>query len=286
VTTTAPTTTTAAPQPKHKAQPRPKQHKKKHKKRGWRTREPLKATPPLGPGPYDFPIYGDADWGDTYGGLRNDVPGGWHHGDDLFAPLGRPVLAVADGTVFAVGWNRVGGWRLWLRDRFGNCFYYAHFAGYTKLATNNGHVRRGEVLGFVGNTGDAFTIGPHLHFEIHPNELLFLGYDGAVNPTSYLASWHHAERIVRLRPVAPPAFHRGQGSVSDYRKLLALQPAKRRPPPKPPLLTQHREALAPKVVQSARARHDGWGAVAAAIGLLSAAGLAVAVAARRGAQAG
>ena len=43
-------------------------------------------------------------------------PGGWHHGEDIFAPLGTPLLAVADGTVFSVGWNDIGGWRLWLRD--------------------------------------------------------------------------------------------------------------------------------------------------------------------------
>ncbi len=63
-----------------------------------------------------LPGRGGADWGDSYGGVRSDVPGGWHHGDDLFAPLGTPVVAVADGTIFAVGWNRVGGWRLWLVD--------------------------------------------------------------------------------------------------------------------------------------------------------------------------
>ena len=51
--------------------------------------------------------------------------------------LGTPVVAVADGTVFAVGWNRVGGWRLWLRDRSGNAFYYAHLAGYTRSRANN-----------------------------------------------------------------------------------------------------------------------------------------------------
>ena len=45
------------------------------------------------------------------------VSGGWHHGEDIFGPLGTPLLAVADGTVFSVGWNDIGGWRLWLRDR-------------------------------------------------------------------------------------------------------------------------------------------------------------------------
>ena len=127
----ASTTTTreAEPPPKKHPQKKPKQPKKKTPKLG----QPLTGTPPLG-GRYVFPVAGGADWGDTYGAERSDVPGGWHHGDDLFAPLGTPVVAVADGTIFAVGWNRVGGWRLWLVDHAGNDFYYAHLSGYTTLA--------------------------------------------------------------------------------------------------------------------------------------------------------
>src|SRR5262249_1823127 len=85
-------------------------------------------TPRLTAGGYVFPVYGPVAYGDTFGAARGDVSGGWHHGDDLFAPLGAPILAVASGTVFSVGWNPVGGWRLWLRDQGGNEFYYAHLA--------------------------------------------------------------------------------------------------------------------------------------------------------------
>ncbi len=88
-------------------------------------------TPPLGVGGYVFPVAGRASWGDTDGAARSDVPGGWHHGDDLFAALGTPVVAVTDGTVYSVGWNRVGGWRLWLLDASGNEYDDAHLAGYT-----------------------------------------------------------------------------------------------------------------------------------------------------------
>ncbi len=63
-----------------------------------------------------FPVYGESSYSDTFGAVRGDVSGGWHHGDDIFAPLGAPILAVAHGTVFSVGWNKIGGWRLWLRD--------------------------------------------------------------------------------------------------------------------------------------------------------------------------
>ncbi|MBV8597259.1 MAG: M23 family metallopeptidase [Actinobacteria bacterium] len=130
---------------------------------------PLKVTPPLKGGPYVFPVTGgNVIFGDTYGAFRTDVPGGWHHGDDIFAPLGTPVVAVAKGTVNRVGWQRLGGWRLWVRDDVGDEFYYAHLSGYTPFGLKDKRVHAGEVLGYVGNTGDAAGGPTHLHLEIHP----------------------------------------------------------------------------------------------------------------------
>ena len=154
---------------------------------------PQDVTPPLTPGGYVFPVYGPSSYSDTWGAPRAHV--GWHHGTDIFAPLGAPVLAVADGTVFSVGWNDVGGNRLWLRDRGGNEFYYAHLSAFSEYAKNGARVKAGTVVGFVGNTGDAEGTPYHLHFEIHPVSLLALGYDGAVNPTSYLDAWKRLRDI-------------------------------------------------------------------------------------------
>ncbi len=166
---------------------------------------PLTVTPPLGAGPYVFPVYGPSSYIDTWGAVRADVS--YHHGDDIFAPLGAPLLAVADGTVFSVGWNDIGGNRLWLRDREGNAFYYAHLSAFTVLAKNGNHVRAGDVLGFVGNSGDAQGTPYHVHFEIHPVDYLGLGYDGAVNPTRYLDAWKHVQdvRFAAAGGWAPPA---------------------------------------------------------------------------------
>src|SRR5438876_1121047 len=166
---------------------------------------PLNVTPDQNGQGYVFPVYGQSSYGDTYGALRSDVPGGWHHGDDIFAALGAPVLAVAHGTVFSVGWNKVGGWRLWLRDDRGNEFYYAHLSAYSPFAVNGAIVQAGDVLGFVGDTGDALHTPFHLHFEIHPVGLLGLGYDGAVDPTTYLRGWAHPRdvRFVAVMGWAP-----------------------------------------------------------------------------------
>jgi hypothetical protein len=192
---------------------------------------PLTLRPALVAGPYTFPVVGDAFFGDTYGANRSDVPGGWHHGDDIFSPLGQPVLAVADGKIYKVGWNRVGGWRLWLRDAQGNRFYYAHLSGYTKYGRNGTHVKAGQQIAFIGNTGDAFTTPHHLHFEIHPVTLLYLHYAGAVDPTTYLDKWRRIAHVTPLEPIPLPAgaATHGDGAVTDYRELLAVRGI-RRPP--------------------------------------------------------
>ncbi|MDQ5821745.1 MAG: M23 family metallopeptidase, partial [Actinomycetota bacterium] len=162
---------------------------------------PLGSSPPPGSHPklkggtYVFPVFGPSSFVNTFGSPRSDVAGGWHHGADIFAPLGAPILAVATGTVFSVGWNDVGGYRLWLRDRVGNQFYYAHLSAYSPLAVNNARVQAGDVLGFVGNSGDAQTTPYHLHFEVHPVQYLGYGYNGAVDPTGYLLEWQHLQDV-------------------------------------------------------------------------------------------
>ena len=159
---------------------------------------PVKVAPEvsarLSSGGFVFPIYGTASFGDSFGGPRPTVPGGWHHGEDIFAAGGTPLLAVADGTLHTIGFNRLGGYRLWLRDTQGNNFYYAHLSAYSPLAVEGRSVRAGDVIGFVGDTGDAGGT-MHLHFEIHPAAMAGLGYDGVVAPYSILLAWRRADDI-------------------------------------------------------------------------------------------
>jgi hypothetical protein len=200
-----------------------KHHRHKHTKH---VPQPLKVTPPLGNIHYVFPVDGGASYVDTYGAGRSDIYDGWHHGDDLFAPLGTPLVAVARGTLTLVGWNELGGWRLWLTDKYGNSFYYAHLSGYSRWILHHRHVKAGQVIGFLGRTGDAFTTDPHLHFEVHPYGLLKLGYDGAVDPTTYLQTWHvehvPAGQIPRpARPGAPAGVPRQEAAVVWHELLAA-----------------------------------------------------------------
>jgi len=152
-------------------------------------------TARLSQGGYVFPVFGPAAFGNTFGAFRGDVAGKWHHGEDLVAPFGTPILAVADGTLFSVGWNDIGGWRFWIRDGAGNEFYYAHLSAYSPLAIAGKRVKAGDVIGFVGDSGDAEGGPPHLHFEIHPVEFLGYGYDGAVAPYPFLVAWRRAEDV-------------------------------------------------------------------------------------------
>ena len=175
-------------------------------KPGFEIRPPPDVTPSLTAGGYVFPVYGPCSFGDTFGAPRGDIASGWHHGEDIFAPLGAPLLAVADGTVFSVGWNDIGGYRLWLRDHEGNEFYYAHLSAFSPFAVNGRQVKAGTVLGFVGNTGDAATTPYHVHFEIHPVGMLFMGYDGAVRAHPYLTAWRRLEDLefAKVAGWAPP----------------------------------------------------------------------------------
>ncbi|WP_217922282.1 peptidoglycan DD-metalloendopeptidase family protein [Miltoncostaea oceani] len=135
-------------------------------------------------GDFLFPVAGPTTFTNDWMYPR---PGGRsHQGIDLFAARGTPVVAVADGSLFNVGYNGLGGWRLWVRDRAGNGFYYAHLSAYSPAAVEGATVTRGTVLGYVGDSGDARGTPNHLHFEIHP------GGGGPVPPYPIVTGWPRA----------------------------------------------------------------------------------------------
>jgi hypothetical protein len=101
---------------------------------------------------------------DTWGGARSE--GRRHEGIDIFAPRGTPAIAATDGVVRSTTPSRLGGNLVWLRDDHARqSLYYAHLD--TVLVVPGQRVRAGDTLGLVGNTGNARTTPPHLHFGIY-----------------------------------------------------------------------------------------------------------------------
>lgn len=126
-----------------------------------------------------FPVSGrgESDIGSRFGDSRD---GGRrrHHGVDIFAPRGTPVIAADHGVVSRVSTSSLGGKVVWLRDAFGHSLYYAHLDSQHVFA--GAQVRRGDTVGFVGNTGNARTTPPHLHFGVYRRG------DGPVDPHWYV----------------------------------------------------------------------------------------------------
>ena len=104
------------------------------------------------------PINGSA-YADTWGAPRSG--GRRHQGVDMIAPEGVPLFAVVSGVV-TFKQNRLGGNAVSLAGDNGNRYYYAHLSAYEGEPR---WVEQGEVIGYVGDTGNATGI-PHLHFEI------------------------------------------------------------------------------------------------------------------------
>ncbi len=138
----------------------------------------------------DFPIEGknfksiSSFYGDPREGGRRR-----HEGIDIFAERGTPAVAVSPGKVRRTGFNRLGGKVVWVADaNSGYSYYYAHLD--TQLVLPGSKVDAGDVLGLIGNTGNARTTSPHLHFGIYK-----FGR-GAVNPYPFF----HRTRMKAVDP--------------------------------------------------------------------------------------
>lgn len=114
-----------------------------------------------------FPVAGrDARIARSLFGAPRDAGRRSHHGVDLFAPRGTPVVAATPGIVRRVGETEIGGNVVWLLDpRRGQSLYYAHLD--RQLVSTGDVVQVGDTLGLVGNSGNARGTPPHLHFGIY-----------------------------------------------------------------------------------------------------------------------
>ncbi len=119
------------------------------------------SLPPLTP-----PIQGlaAADVRDTFDEVHNGHP---HEAIDILAPRGAPVHAVVPGLVRKLFLSKAGGNTIYEFDQTEQyCYYYAHLERYAPGLREGMQVQRGDVIAFVGSTGNADLNTPHLHFAI------------------------------------------------------------------------------------------------------------------------
>ena len=129
------------------------------------------------------------DYQDTYGAARKNKG---HEGCDIFDRQNRmgeiPIVSATDGVVTNLGWLYLGGYRIGITSGSGIYYYYAHLDSYAAGIRVGKTVNAGELLGFMGNTGEGeegtkgkFDV--HLHFGIYTN---LDGDEQTVNPYPYL----------------------------------------------------------------------------------------------------
>ena len=138
-----------------------------------------------------FPVAGKKSNVGSFWGARRDGGRRKHKGIDIFARKGTPVVAICDGTIVTKDHTPIGGKTLWLKSEDHSLTaYYAHL---DKQRVSEGqHVRKGQVIGTVGNTGNARTTPSHLHFGIYTTK-------GPVNPYPYVKS---SPKVVTSKTVA------------------------------------------------------------------------------------
>ena len=131
---------------------------------------------------YAFPVEGYSMGSiQSFFGAPRDGGRRVHHGVDVFAPRGTPVLAATAGVTYRVSDTNIGGKVVWVRDdERGARFYYAHLD--SQYVGNGVQVEVGDTIGFVGNTGNARTTPPHLHFGVYRRR------QGPFDPYPFLAT--------------------------------------------------------------------------------------------------
>nr|WP_101494828.1 peptidoglycan DD-metalloendopeptidase family protein [Acinetobacter sp. NCu2D-2] len=117
---------------------------------------------------------------DTWGAARSQ--GRSHEGIDIMAPRGTKVLSSTEGLVADLRNNNLGGKVVWIRGPQDVWHYYAHLDKHKRGLKVGDYVKKGDVIGYVGNTGNARHTAPHLHYGIYLNGK----GRGATNPYPYL----------------------------------------------------------------------------------------------------
>lgn len=117
------------------------------------------AQPPAPPGTMMCPVDGATAYRDSWGESR---PGGrGHTGVDMMSPIGTPLVAIENGVISNPNWHYAGGIGLYVDGDSGDQWYYAHLSAYAPGIQAGTRVAAGQLIGYVGDTGNAAS--PHLH---------------------------------------------------------------------------------------------------------------------------
>jgi hypothetical protein len=156
-----------------------------------------------------FPVAGSVTYIDDFGQPR---PGGTHQGNDLMGVKKTPVVAVESGKIEFWTTSASAGCMVYLYGDSGTMYEYIHLnndltmrndnrgkcvpgVSYARGLKNGARVEAGEMVGYLGDSGDANGIASHLHFEVHPNG------GAAVTPYPYLQS---AQRLLFFAKAGAP----------------------------------------------------------------------------------
>ncbi len=164
-----------------------------------------------------FPVQGKSDKAiGSFWGAGRDGGARRHEGVDIFAARGTPALAAAAGIITRVNETRLGGRVVWLADAaHGQNLYYAHL---DKQQVHPGQrVRPGDTLGLVGNTGNAKTTPPHLHFGVYRN--------GALDPLPFVRAADVLPTLPRKLPAELGQYVRARETRLPLRRTPASKAA-------------------------------------------------------------
>ena len=114
-----------------------------------------------------FPVAGLAYWNDDWHACRDGCTR-FHEGLDIFAQSGTPLVSIADGFVSQKLVGDLSGTSIEITDDQGVQYFYAHLSAWAEPIQLGDRVDVGQVIGYMGNTGNAITTPPHLHLEVQP----------------------------------------------------------------------------------------------------------------------
>ena len=193
-----------------------------------------------------FPLAGPAHWSNDWHAYRPCPYPHVHEGVDLIAPRGTPIVAVADAIVTQVIRDpEMSGLGIEISDASGTQYFYAHMERFAPGLRVGLRVRIGQVIGFVGNTGDAAGGPTHLHFEVQPQGV-------PVPPKPYVDRWLLGA-LARARSLA----RQGPGHLRP--RLPALLPDRTAPPSGSPADLVPIGTTTSRTAVSADARHSARG---------------------------